>query len=52
MSREEASKREKELRWEEEKLKRDYDMKREMDKLMIEAKKRQEGGEHIRRKKV
>ncbi|OMJ65854.1 hypothetical protein SteCoe_37524 [Stentor coeruleus] len=44
MGREEATKREKEMRWEEERLKKDIEMKREMDKLMNEAKKRQEAG--------
>ena len=38
------------MRWEEEKLKKEYDMKREMDKLMSEAKKRQEGGKHKKKK--
>lgn len=44
MSREEGTKRANEMRWEEERLKKDIEMKREMDKLMNEAKKRQEGG--------
>ncbi|OMJ73667.1 hypothetical protein SteCoe_27603 [Stentor coeruleus] len=44
MGREEATKQEKVMRWEEERLKKDIEMKREMDKLMNEAKKRQESG--------
>lgn len=50
MSREEASKRDKDLRWEEERLKKEVEMKREMDKLMSEAKKRQEGGKKKKKK--
>ena len=40
LSREEASRKEKDSRWEEERLKKEYEMKREMDRLMNEAKKR------------
>jgi hypothetical protein len=39
------------MRWEEERLKREIEMKREMDKLMNEAKKRQEGGKGKKKKK-
>ena len=38
------------MHWEEERLKRDIEMKREMDKLMNEAKKRQEGGKKKKKK--
>jgi hypothetical protein len=38
------------MHWEEERLKRDIEMKRDMEKLMNEAKKRQEGGKKKKKK--